>query len=81
MILSDLRDYLADRKRASMDDMVNHFGIDPDALIGMLRQWEAKGRVRRIDASAADARSCGSCTICGEGESRVYEWVGRAPRR
>lgn len=80
MILADLRDYLATRKRAAMDDMVNHFGVDPDALRGMLERWEAKGRVRRVDAAGSDARSCGSCTICGDGESRIYEWVGRTPR-
>lgn len=77
MILSDLRDYLADRKRASMADMVNHFGIDPDALLGMLEQWEAKGRVRRIDAAGADPRACGSCTVCADGDPRIYEWTGR----
>jgi len=77
MILSDLRDYLAKHKRASLQDMVNHFGIDPDALLGMLEQWEAKGRVRRIDAAEVDHRACGSCTVCADGDPRVFEWVGR----
>ncbi len=77
MILSDLRDYLAERGRASMADMVNHFGIDPDALVGMLEQWQTKGRVRRVDAGA-DPRACGSCTACADGDPRIYEWVGRA---
>lgn len=79
MILSDLRDYLAEHKRASMADMVNHFGVDPDALLGMLEQWEGKGRVRRIDAASADPRACGSCTVCADGDPRIYEWVGRSP--
>lgn len=78
MILSDLRDYLARHKRASMSDMVNHFGIDPDALLGMLEQWETKGRVRRIDAASTDPRACGSCTVCADGDPRIYEWIGRA---
>lgn len=78
MILSDLRDYLADRKRASMADMANHFGIDPGALLGMLEQLEAKGRVRRIDAASSDPRACGSCTVCTDGDPRIYEWIGRA---
>ena len=80
MILSDLRDYLAERQRASMADMVNRFDIDPEALLGMLEQWEAKGRVRRIDAAGSDPRACGSCCACAESDSRIYEWVGRAPR-
>ena len=88
MIFSDLRDYLAERQRASMADMVNRFDIDPEALLGMLEQWEAKGRVRRIDASGvrridaagSDPRACGSCCACAESDSRIYEWVGRTPR-
>jgi len=80
MILSDLRDYLAEHRRASLADMVNHFDVDPDALLGMLEQWETKGRVRRVDGAGTDSRACGSCCVCAEGDARVYEWVGRTPR-
>lgn len=46
MILSELRNYLAEHKRAALIDMARHFDIDVDALRGMLATLERKGQVR-----------------------------------
>ena len=73
MILADLRDYLAEHKRASIGDMANRFGVEPDALRGMLEHWTRKGRVRRVEAPASPCAPCGKCGSGGTQD--VYVWV------
>jgi len=71
MILSELRDYLKQQHRLTLLEMANHFDMEADALRGMLAKWVAKGKVKRIDASAG----CGStCTKCDPAMTEIYEW-------
>jgi putative ferrous iron transport protein C len=73
MILSDLRHYLENRKRASLNDLVLHFQIDAPALRGMLAKWISKGRVRQ---QLAGGQACGtSCCQCDPLLTEIYEWV------
>lgn len=73
MILSDLRQYLESRKRASLNDLVLHFQIDATALRGMLAKWISKGRVRQ---QLAGGVACGtSCCQCDPLLTEIYEWV------
>jgi putative ferrous iron transport protein C len=72
MILADVRDYLATRRRAPLADLTARFQVDADALRGMLEHWIRKGRLRRIDAGAS---ACGGCCGCAEKLPEVYEWV------
>lgn len=71
MILSELRDYLKQRRRLSLLDMVTHFGIDADALRGMLNKWISKGKVKRLNADT----SCRACCKCDPAMTELYEWV------
>jgi putative ferrous iron transport protein C len=71
MILSQLRDYIAERRRLSLQDLANHFDTDPEALRGMLAILERKGRVRKLAAGAA----CGGCCNCDQAAPELYEWV------
>ena len=72
MILSDLRLYLKQQQRVALKDLVNHFGVDADALRGMLGKWFSKGQVRRISPETA----CGtSCCKCDPAMTELYEWV------
>ncbi len=72
MILSDLRSYLQDKRRATLNDLVVHFGIEAGALRGMLAKWISKGKVRQ---SAADS-ACGTrCCKCDPSLTEIYEWV------
>ena len=52
MILAELKPYLIQRRRADLTDLSARFEIDCDALRGMLQTWVARGRVRRLEASA-----------------------------
>ncbi len=72
MILSDLRDYLRQQRRVALADLVTHFGMDADALRGMLDKWISKGKVRKLPLTA----SCGtSCCQCDTALTEIYEWV------
>ncbi len=73
MILSDLRDYLKDKRRVTLNDLVLHFGVEANALRGMLAKWISKGKVKQSSAETA----CGtSCCQCDPLLTEIYEWVG-----
>jgi putative ferrous iron transport protein C len=74
VILSELRIYLADRKRAPLADMASRFDTDPDALRGMLAVLERKGRVPRLSSGAGCS---GGCCKCDLASAEVFEWVDR----
>jgi putative ferrous iron transport protein C len=76
MILSDLRSYLQDKQRATLNDLVIHFHIDANALRGMLGKWISKGKVRQLPLSGA---ACGTgCCKCDPLLTEIYEWVDDA---
>jgi putative ferrous iron transport protein C len=81
MILSELRDYLAERRRASMRDLTHRFDNDPEVLRDMLNRWIDKGRLRRaMTVNACSDAGKSSCTGCGSGDpllAEIYEWVDR----
>ena len=70
-ILMDLRNYLAERKRASLKDLAMHFDTTDDAMRGMLEKWEQKGKVTHCAQP-----NCGGCsTGCASEPGEIYEWV------
>lgn len=75
MILSDLRSYLKQQHRVALKDLVTHFGMDADALRGMLGLWISKGNVRKLSLES----NCGSrCCKCDPTLTELYEWVDKA---
>ncbi len=74
MILSELRTYLQQKRRVTLNDLVLHFDIDADALRGMLEKWIRKGRLRKIPVDSA----CGTqCCKCDPALTELYEWLGK----
>lgn len=72
MILSELRDYLQQQQRVTLNDLVIHFDTDADALRGMLGKWISKGRVKKLSPDA----NCGtSCCKCDPTLTELYEWI------
>ena len=72
MILSELRDYLREKKRITLNELVIHFDMDADALRGMLSKWISKGKVRPLPVNSA----CGtSCCKCDPMLTEFYEWI------
>jgi len=73
MILSDIKRFLGERGQASLAELSQHFGSDPEAMRGMLEFWIARGRVLR------HLPACGSgCTQCAPEVIEVYTWVDKA---
>ena len=73
MILSELQDYLAVRRRATLADLATRFAVDPGAMRGMLDRLVGKGRVAK-----RSAEMCAGCTRCDPVDFEVYEWLGRS---
>ena len=71
MILAELRDYLAQHRQAAIGDLANRFGVEPDALRGMLDHWTRKGQVRRV----AGPTPCAPCGKCDGSDQEVYIWL------
>ncbi|MDZ7752792.1 MAG: FeoC-like transcriptional regulator [Gammaproteobacteria bacterium] len=71
MILSELRRYLAEHRRVTLQDMAYRFDTDTDALRGMLAVLERKGRVRHLPPGQCTA----GCNKCDLGPMDVYEYV------
>jgi len=70
-ILTEVRDYLKQRHRASLDDLCNHFDSSPDAMRGMLDQWITRGKVKHCLPTA-----CAQCSLsCASAPGDSYEWA------
>ncbi|MEN8214302.1 MAG: FeoC-like transcriptional regulator [Pseudomonadota bacterium] len=71
MILRDIKNYLQQRRQASLTDIALHLDADPAAVEGMLEQWIRKGKVHKTTLTT----SCGSsCNQCDSAESALYVW-------
>ena len=76
MILSELRDYLQQHGKVSLADLVNHFGVEADALRGMLNLWINKGYVQKLPL----ASGCGTqCCQCDPTLTELYQWLTKKP--
>jgi len=71
-MLTDLKKYLIEKKRAPLMDMAHHLNVSPDAVKGMLEHWIAKGKVRRLEGSSCNK----GCCQCDPSALEIYEWVG-----
>lgn len=74
-MLLDIKRYLMERQRVSLQDLALHFDANPDAMRGMLEAWIKKGKVRKCDAVA-----CGGCSSkCSAArQEEAYEWSEKA---
>lgn len=72
MILSQLRRYIESKRRVTLGELVVHFGVDAEALRGMLDKWQSKGKISKTSANSA----CGtSCCNCDPLLTEIYEWI------
>ena len=71
MILSELQQYLRDRKKVSLSELQLHFHMEPEALRDPLNRLIRKGRVHR-----EDGKLCGGCKSCSPEAIEFYEWTG-----
>ena len=74
MILSELQTYITEQHRVSLAQMELRFGIDANALRGMLNYLIHKGRIYKLPAPYR----CHGCTVCSTESLEFYEWVASA---
>ena len=70
MILKDIRNYLKQRKQASLTDIALHTNADAEAVKGMLDVLIRRGEVSLAQSTFACQSSCGQCTA----NSDIYFW-------
>ncbi|MCP4699912.1 MAG: sugar metabolism transcriptional regulator [Gammaproteobacteria bacterium] len=71
MILTELKAYIAEKRRVTLTDLACHFDVEPDALKGMLDHWIRKGKVRRmLPVSSCESKGCCQCESV-----EMYEWI------
>jgi putative ferrous iron transport protein C len=70
MTVSDIKGYLRRRGHAPLADIANHFGSEPEAVLGMLEHWQRKGRIQRLRVP-----KCKGCSRCGDAAPELYRWV------
>lgn len=70
-ILTDIRNYLQQHQRASLDDIALHFDTPPEAIRGMLEHWIARGKIHQCPPNA-----CAGCqTSCSSAPGDIFEWT------
>jgi hypothetical protein len=72
MVLAELRDFLQQRQRVALSELISHFAVDAEAMRGMLALWQRKGRLRKVSKTA----QCGTqCCQCDTTLTEIYEWL------
>lgn len=79
MTLTAVRDYLKLRHNASLEEIALHFDASPDAVRGILDQWIAKGKARKLPIGAVCSNAGSGCG-CGCKAQDIYEWLEPARR-
>ena len=72
MILTEIKNFFSRQRMVSLSDLSIHFGVEPDALRGILDQWIRKGKLRKLP----QGKSCkGCCEACNSDNTEIYEWI------
>lgn len=72
--LSDLKSFMVERRRASLNEIAVHFDTPASAVRPMLEQWIAKGRLRKLDVAGGCGKAGAGCS-CSQPPSEVFEWT------
>ena len=85
MLLSDIRNHLAQNGSASIQELSNRFDADLEAVEDIMSVLQRKGAVRLLSgalpACATAGCGCGcACSSAAQKSAEVYEWIGRSKR-
>jgi putative ferrous iron transport protein C len=70
-MLTELKSYLIENKKAPLIDIAHHFDMAPDTVKGMLAHWIRKGKLRRIEGNRCNK----GCCQTSPANLEIYEWV------
>ncbi|NTV45221.1 MAG: hypothetical protein HGB11_01555 [Chlorobiales bacterium] len=72
MTLRQLRDFLTERKSASLQEIKGHFRESSGMAESMLQYWISKGNVVKKTEAGISSTCCGKCS----GHQReMYHWI------
>ena len=68
----EIKQYLMERKLATLKDIAVHFRMETDTVTPMLDMWVRKGKVKKHN----DDLGCQSgCCKCDSATIETYEWL------
>ncbi|OPX40070.1 MAG: hypothetical protein B1H11_01210 [Desulfobacteraceae bacterium 4484_190.1] len=73
MILSDVKKYLIQQKKVTLDNICIHFNTEPEAMRGMLDQWIRKKKIQKITCQGGCSMTCSKCG--DKNDIEIYEWI------
>lgn len=74
MLLTDIRDYLQIKGRASLQELARHFNVQETAMQQMLTFWITKQKVKLNRQPLAQTQSCSDCSSCNDSTHQIYSW-------
>lgn len=74
LTLSDLKTFMIERQRATLNEISIHFDTPTSAVRPMLEHWAAKGKVQKLDITGGCGKAGSACS-CSAPPSEVFEWV------
>lgn len=70
MILFEIKNYISDKQRVSLQELSWHFQRDPELMQCMVSHWVRKGVITEAEKPAG----CGTrCSQCQSEETIVYQ--------
>ncbi|QKI88495.1 FeoC-like transcriptional regulator [Thiomicrorhabdus xiamenensis] len=77
MILLDIKRYIRQRERVSLDDIINRFDLSRDAAEGLLQPLISQGHIQSLSASC----STGRCSSACQSNQTYYQWLDNKLRQ
>jgi len=74
-MLRQIENLLKERGTMCVSDIAIHFEAAPEAVDGMLRTLEAKGRVEKIIREEPCTEGCANCSLCAKDEVSYWRLV------
>jgi hypothetical protein len=79
-MLRQIERLLKERGTMLLSDIAIHFEAAPEAVDGMLRTLESKGRVEKVIRLEPCSKGCANCSLCSKDEVSYWRLVGLTSR-
>lgn len=73
MTLIELRNFVQQRQRVSLQEISQRFHVETGVVEGMIAIWVRKGKISSHENASG---GCSGCCSCEKGLRLYYEWAG-----
>ncbi|MGK2889237.1 MAG: FeoC-like transcriptional regulator [Candidatus Malihini olakiniferum] len=73
MTLIELRNFVKEKRRVSLQEVSQKFHVETGVVEGMMEIWIQKGKIHSHENASGD---CSGCCSCEKGLQLYYDWVG-----